>query len=400
MKESRTIFFGRPWITDDDRHAVMEVLRGAILTHGPQCKAFESEFAAFLGGDAHCVSVSSCMAALHLAYVQLGIKPGDEVIVPAQTHSATVHAVEWVGATPVFVDCDPATGNLTADRIAAAVTPRTRALSVVHFIGIPCDMPAIMAVAEKHGLKVIEDCAIALGARYDRTHVGLFGDAGCFSFYPVKHITTGEGGMFVSRHREVTEAVARLRALGVDRTHAERTIPGMYEVTGIGLNYRMSEMQAALGRSQLRRFSDNLGMRRANFTALQRGLADIRGVRVIDSTDTVPLPYTAKETGRDKRAVNSHYCLSLVLEGGLAARRNDFVKRLNEAGIGTSIYYPQPVPRMQYYRMKYGYDRQKFPEAERISDHSIALPVGPHIDTEDINYMVNSTSTILGDIKP
>jgi dTDP-4-amino-4,6-dideoxygalactose transaminase len=399
MNETRIIPFGRPWITDDDRAAVMEVLQGAILTHGPQGKAFESEFAAFLDGEAHCVSVSSCMAALHLAYVQLGIKGGDEVIVPAQTHSATVHAVEWVGATPVFADCDPATGNLTADRIVAAVTPRTRALSVVHFLGIPCDMPAIMSVAQKHGLKVVEDCAIALGARYDRTHVGLFGDAGCFSFYPVKHITTGEGGMFVSRHREVAAGVARLRALGVDRTHAERAIPGMYEVTEIGLNYRMSEMQAALGRSQLRRFSDNLGIRRANFTALQRALANVRGVRVIDATGPALLPDKARATGREKRAENSYYCLSMVLEGELAARRNEIVKRLNEAGIGTSIYYPQPVPRMQYYRTKYGYDRRKFVEAERISDHSIALPVGPHITEEDINYMVKCISTILGDIE-
>jgi dTDP-4-amino-4,6-dideoxygalactose transaminase len=386
MKDTRIIPFGRPWITDDDRNAVMEVLQGSILTHGPQCKAFESEFAAFLGDGAHCVSVSSCMAALHLAYVQLGIGPGDEVIVPAQTHSATVHAVEWVGATPVFVDCDPATGNLTADRIADAITPRTRALSVVHFVGIPCNMPEIIAIAEKRNLRVIEDCAIALGARYNRRHVGLFGDAGCFSFYPVKHITTGEGGMFVSRHRQVAEAVARLRALGVDRTHAERTIPGMYEVVSVGLNYRMSEMQAALGRSQMRRFTDNLGIRHSNFEALKRALANVHGVRVIDSID--------------KRAMNSFYCLSMVLEGGHAIRRNEIVSRLNAAGVGTSIYYPQPVPRMQYYKNKYGYDPRRFVEAERISDHSIALPVGPHLSTEDLNYMVNCISTILGDIKP
>ena len=199
MTSSRNIPFGRPWITDADREAVMEVLQGHILTHGPQGQAFEKEFAAFTGDQAHCVTVSSGMAALHLAYLHFGIGVGDEVIVPAQTHVATVHAVEWVGAQPVFVDCDGATGNLTAAGIAAAISPRTKAISVVHFNGIPCSMAEIMAVAEPHGLKVIEDCALAVGARYQGKHVGLWGDAGCFSFYPVKHITTGEGGMFITR---------------------------------------------------------------------------------------------------------------------------------------------------------------------------------------------------------
>src|SRR5262245_50029634 len=152
---TRTIPFARPWITDLERQAVMEVLHGDILTHGPQNKAFETEFAAFLGGG-HCAAVSSCMAALHLAYLQLGIGPGDEVIVPAQTHVATAHAVEIVGATSVFVDCEPATGNLDPGRLESLITPRTRAIGLVHFVGIPCDMDAIMAVAERHGLKVIE----------------------------------------------------------------------------------------------------------------------------------------------------------------------------------------------------------------------------------------------------
>ncbi|HEX2199874.1 MAG TPA: aminotransferase class I/II-fold pyridoxal phosphate-dependent enzyme, partial [Burkholderiales bacterium] len=168
-----------------------QVLRGDVLTHGPQCGFFEKEFATFLGGEAHAVSVSSCMAALHLAFVQLGIGPGDEVLVPAQTHTATAHAVEWSGARPVFVDCDPRTGNVTPEALAVALAERTRAIVVVHFLGAPCDMPAIVALARRHRLFVVEDCALALGSRIDGMHVGLFGDAGCFSFYPVKHMTTG-----------------------------------------------------------------------------------------------------------------------------------------------------------------------------------------------------------------
>ena len=369
----RDVPFARPWIADADRGAVARVLDGHILTHGPECAAFETEFARMLAPDAHAVSVSSCMAALHLAYLAFGIGQGDEVIVPAETHVATAHAVEWVGATPVFVDCHPATGNVTAETVAAAITPRTRAISLVHFLGIPCDMPAIMAVAERHGLRVIEDCALAVGARLGDRHVGLFGDAGCFSFYPTKHLTTAEGGMFVTRHRDVAERVARLRAFGVDRSHGERPRPGMYDVPTLGLNYRMSELSAALGRAQLRRLPMNLARRRANFTRLRDALAGRPGVRVLDAAGPA--------------AVNSHYCLSVVLDG--EGRRDTVAAGLRAAGIGTSVYYPQPVPRMRYYRDRYGYDPHRFPGATAISDHSIALPVGPHLVGEDITWIID-----------
>lgn len=372
----RDIPFARPWVTDEDRRAVLRVLDGHILTHGPEGKAFEAEFAAFLGDGAQCLSVSSCMAALHLSYLHFGIGKGDEVIVPAQTHTATVHAVEWVGARPVFVDCDPATGNMTADAIARAITPRTRAISVVHFVGIPCDMPAIMRVADSHGLRVIEDCAIAVGARWNGTHVGLFGDAGCFSFYPVKHLTTGEGGMFVTRHADVHAGVSKLRAFGVDRSHGERAIPGMYDVPTLGLNYRMSEMQAALGRTQLRRMPENLRRRREHFVTLQSRLSGLPGVRLLDATSGA--------------AANSHYCLTAVLTGAGFEARNELIRRLNARGVGTSIYYPQPVPRMTFYREKYGYDAAAYPNATQISDCSIALPVGPHLTPDDLEHVAGA----------
>jgi dTDP-4-amino-4,6-dideoxygalactose transaminase len=384
MSDVRQVPFARPWITDEDRKAVLEVLEGHVLTHGPQGKAFEAEFAAYMGRDAHCVSVSSCMAALHLAYLHFGFGPGDEVIVPAQTHAATAHAVEWVGATPVFVDCDPATGNVTAALIEAALTPRTKAISVVHFDGIPCDMPAIAALAARRDLKLVEDCALAVGGRWDGRHVGLFGDVGTFSFYPVKHITTAEGGMFVSRHRDVAEAVGRLRAFGVDRTHTERAVPGMYDVPTLGLNYRMSEIQAALGRTQLRRMDTNLALREAHFRALQKALASHRDVRVIDAVNPC--------------AQNSFYCLTVVFEGALGARRHEIVARLNAAGVGTSVYYPQPVPRMTYYRKKYGYAQERFIHAAEISDQSVALPVGPHLSDADVQYVAKTLTTILEEL--
>lgn len=381
---SQTIPFARPWLGEDEREAVLEVLRGHVLTHGPQCKSFEEEFAAFMGDGAHCVSVSSCMAALHLAYFYLGLGPGDEVIVPAQTHTATAHAVELVGARPVFVDCEPQTGNIKASKIEAVITPRTKALSLVHFIGIPCDMDAIMAIAKRHNLKVVEDCALAVGARYKGKHVGLYGDIGCFSFYPVKHITTAEGGMFVSRHPDLAARVAKLRAFGVDRSYAERDVPGMYDVVTLGLNYRMSEVQAALGRQQLRKADDMLSVRAANFERLRNNLAGIADILVLDS---------------DRNSRNSHYCLSVVFQGRLSKRRNEIIGRLKEAGIGTSIYYPQPVPRLSYYRNKYGYDEAKYPNAVRISDCSIALPVGPHVDATAMDYIADKLKQAINEVQ-
>jgi len=373
MSASRSIPFGRPWITDPDRQAVLDVLQGHILTHGPQCKAFEEEFANFMGDGAHCVSVSSCMAALHLCYFHMGLGPGDEVIVPAQTHSATAHAVELVGARPVFVDCCPQTGNIDCAQIESLITPATRALSLVHFLGIPCNMDQVMAIAERYNLKVVEDCALAIGARYRGKHVGLFGDYGCFSFYPVKHITTGEGGMFVSRHKQVADSVARLRAFGTDRTHTERAIPGMYDVAVLGLNYRMSEMQAALGRRQVLKLGEILERRQNNFAKLKSRLSGISGISILDAVNG--------------EARNSHYCLTVVLPEKSPGHRDQVVKALNDDGVGTSIYYPHPVPRMSYYKSKYGYDGAKYQNAAAISDRSIALPVGPHVTDEDVEHI-------------
>nr|WP_319375383.1 DegT/DnrJ/EryC1/StrS family aminotransferase [uncultured Methanoregula sp.] len=376
MTEKRVIQFAKPWITDDERKAVLEVLKGDILTHGPQNKAFEEEFGNFVGSgkeEVYCVAVSSCMAALHLAYWQMGIGPGDEVIVAAQTHVATAHAVEIVGATSVFADCDPKTGNIDPANLEALITPRTRAIGLVHFLGIPCDMDEIVEIAEENNIKIIEDCALAVGSTFKGKHVGLFGDAGCFSFYPVKHLTTGDGGMFITRHKDLAERALKARAFGVDRNFGERAIPGMYDVPTLGLNYRMSDINASIGRMQLSRVMEILRRRKENFSCLKKMLCKISTISVLDS--------------QNNGAVNSHYCLSIVLNGSLAKKRNDVVSLLNKKGVGTSVYYPQPVPRMAYYKQKYGYDSCRFPEAERISDHSIALPVGPHLTTEDMEYI-------------
>lgn len=370
MTIAKEIPFGRPWIDQTDKNAVLEVLEGPILTHGPKCHEFEEKFVRFMG-DGYAVTTSSCMASLHLASIYFNFKSGDEILVPAQTHVATVHAIELVGATPVFIDCELATGNIDIATIESKITKNTKAISVVHFAGIPVEMDQVCAIAKKYNLTVIEDCALALGGFYKNKHVGLWGDVGCFSFYPAKHITTGEGGMLISKHVDIVKKIASFRAFNVDRTHANRDLPGMYDVIGVGLNYRMSEMQAALGCTQMDKLSENLSRRKKNFSLLKKQLIAIDGVsHVLDS--------------QHPDCINSHYCLVVLLDQKIVSQRNTILQKLKTRGIGCSIYYPQPVPRMRYYREKYQYDASNFQNAALLSDTSIALPVGPHLSEEDM----------------
>ncbi|NJB67094.1 dTDP-4-amino-4,6-dideoxygalactose transaminase [Desulfobaculum xiamenense] len=412
MTQRREIPFGRPWMTHREREAVATVLDGPILTHGPHCSAFEKRFASFMGDGAHCVSMSSCMAALHMAWFHLGVGPGDEVICPAMTHVATAHAIELTGARPVFVDCD-ASGNIDPVAVEAAITPNTRGITLVHFLGVPCDMAAIMDIARRHDLRVVEDCALAVGTRLDGVHAGLFGDAGCFSFYPVKHLTTAEGGMLVTRDADAAVTVARKRAFGVDRTHADRSMPGVYDVDMLGMNCRMSELQAALGLAQLERVDEMLARRRENFRVLSEGLGSLENVRVLGGVSGETSGGVSGGTsggvsggtfgGEAGAAIgagaqSSHYCLSVVLEGPLSARRPDLAASLRQAGIGFSVYYPHPVPRLTYYREKYGWRDGEFPNARAVSDSSVALPVGPHLGVGDMEYVAETFSNAVKEL--
>lgn len=373
-KKSEEIPFGRPWIGREEKEAVLGVLDSPILTHGPKGKEFEKGFEAMMGGG-HAISTSSCMASLHLAALDLKLGPGDEVVVPAMTHVATVHAVELTGAKPVFVDCETITGNMDPTRLESALTPKTKAAFVVHFAGIPADMENILKITGTRGIPVVEDCALAVGSRVKGIHVGLLGVLGCYSFYPVKHITTGEGGMLVSSDKQRLERIARFRAFNVDRTHTERSIPGFYEVTGVGMNYRMSELQAALGCAQLMRIPEILKRRSENFSVLRRSLDKNQELTLLDAPS-------------EDRA-SSHYCAVVLLKGSLRKKRNELAKKLNTQGIGTSIYYPHPVPRFRYYAEKFGYTPGSFPGAEAVADESVSLPVGPHLDEKQMSVIID-----------
>lgn len=376
----RKIDFGKPIIGNEEREAVLEVLNGSTYVHGPKVKEFEASFAAFTGAP-HALAVASCTAALHLSYFYLGIKEGDEIIVPAQTHIATAHAIELCNGKCVFVDAEKETGNIDIAQIEGKITSRTKAISLVHYLGMPVDMDAVVAIAKKHNLFVIEDCALSLGAKYKGTHTGLLGDFGCFSFYPVKHMTTIEGGMLTTKDKQVAEIISKQRAFGVDRTVGERKIPGHYDTLMLGFNYRMNEIEATIGVEQLKRMPDFLAKRRINYEALEINLKNVNEIELFQSTK--------------KDFLSSYYCFSFILNRELSTKRTEIISDLNSQGVGTSIYYPQAVPLMKYYKDKYSSKEKDFPVACEISSRSIALPVGPHLTPDDMSYIVESLKSTI-----
>ena len=359
------------------------MLNNHVLVHGPRIKEFERAFAAWTGAP-RAIAVSSCTAGLHLAYFYLGLGSGDEVIVPAMTHVATAHAVELVGAKPVFVDAEPSTGNIDIDMIEEAITSKTKALSLVHFLGMPVNMDRINAIAKKHDLFVVEDSALAFGAKYKGVHAGLLGDIGLFSMYPVKHITTLEGGLVLSKHPEVLDKITLQRAFSVDRTHGERKIPGQYDVNLLGFNYRMNELQAAIGTIQVGRLEGFLQKREKNHEIISQKLEGIEQIHQFESSTS--------------DFQSGYYCKSIVLQGGLEKKRLEFIEALKERGVGTSIYYPRPVPELTYYREKYGSTSGQFPESVKIAHHSIALPVGQHLQTGDAEYVADAVIEVVKEL--
>jgi len=372
--------FGYPQIDKNEKKAVMKVLSQPILAHGVNTKNFETKFQKFTNSKI-AISVSSCTAGMHLFYESIGLKKNDEVIIPAQTHVATAHAVELTGAKPVFVDCELDTGNIDIDKIESKISNRTKVITVVHFIGIPVNMQKIMKIAKKYNLFVLEDCALSLGAKIKNKHTGLYGDAGVFSFYPVKHITTGEGGMIISKTQKLKNILNLKKSLGVNKSFSERKIPGMYECVDVGFNYRMSEVNSVIGSEQMKKLNSFLNKRKKNFKYLKQKISKIKSLKILESNDP--------------NLQSSNYCLTIILNNSLLKKRNSIIKILKSKGIGTSVYYPQPVPRMRYYKKKYGYLSKSFKKSEIISDCSIALSVGPHLSKKKIDLVSKTVIDII-----
>jgi len=352
----------KPLMGDEEKEAIIAVLESGMLAQGPKIEEFERAFAAMCGVR-HAVATSSGTTALHLALLAYSIGPGDEVITSPFTFIASANSILFVGAKPVFVDIDESSYNIDPSLIEASITPRTKALMPVHLFGNPCDMEAIMAIATRHGLVVIEDAAQAHGASINGKKVGSFG-TGCFSFYPTKNMTTAEGGMVTSDDDQVAERVRLLRNHGMERR---------YYHDFLGYNFRMTDLQAALGLAQLAKLKVFNETRIANARYLTEHLGDvIISPQVKDGCRHVFHQYTIRVKGD----------------------RDRIVEQLTERGIGTGIYYPLPVHKQPIYQ-ELGYT-DCLPVAEAMSREVLSLPVHPALARDDLDRIVQAVNELSG----
>ncbi len=381
--QKREIPFGKPQIGDEEIQEVISVLKSGWLTHGPKTKGFEQRFAEYCGSK-YAVAVGSCTAALHLSLKALGVTKGDEVIVPAQTHVATAHAVIYTGAMPIFADIEAETYNISITSIESKITKKTKGIIPVHFAGQPCRMDEIQQIADKHDLFIVEDAAHALGAEYKGRSVGSLGnEAACFSFYPVKHITTGEGGMLATDNKDIAEKATLNRAFGITRSTWERTTvhrPWHYEVEDIGFNYRMTEIGSALGLCQLDKNDKFNEMRASNARILEKALKGLKGVELPKTINNVKHAYLFYQ---------------ILVNKDAKVQRDELIQMLKERGVGTSVHYPVPVHLMPVYKKLFGHREGSLPGAEKVSKGALSLPVHPGISMEDLEDMIMYIKSLL-----
>lgn len=359
------IKFSKHNINERGLNLVKKIIKSGWLTHGKFTTLFEKKFSKFTKSK-YCVSVSNCTAALHLSCIASGFKNGDEVIVPSMTHTATAHAVEYTGAKAVFADVDFESGNLDLSYIKKKITKKTKGVILVHMAGMPCDLEKIVSFCKKKKIILLEDCAHALGTRYNNYHVGNFGLSGSFSFYPTKQITTGEGGVVITNNKSFYKKIKKLKAFGIDKDISERKKQGEYDVKDLGFNYRMTDFQAALGYQQILLYKKNLERRHA--------IAK-RYIENLSNCDEIIFSKFSKDC--------SYFIFQIFCKN--SKKRDYLLKKLKENNIGVSVHYTTPLPRMSYYKKKYNLKIEDFPNANLYGGKNISLPVYPKLSNSDID---------------
>ncbi len=368
----KKIGFSKLNISNKDINQVSEIIKSGWLTHGKYTSLFEVEFCKFTGAT-YAITVSSCTAGLHLSCLASGFQKGDEVLIPAQTHTATAHAVEYTGAKAKLIDIDFESGNLKLEEIKKNVTKKTKGIIVVHMAGYPCEIDKIKKFCSKKGIILLEDCAHALGTYKNNNHVGNFGKTGCFSFYPTKQITTGEGGMVITNDYKFYKKIKLLKAFGIDKDIKERKMPGDYDVKFLGYNYRMTDFQSALGYMQLLKYKQNLKRRHLIAKRYFKQLSNVIGLKT--------MPY-------------SNECSFFVFQI-FSKKRDKILKMFKKLKIGFSIHYPNSLPKMTYYKKKYKLNLRNYKNSIDYGDMNISLPMYPKLKNIEIDFICKNILKVL-----
>jgi dTDP-4-amino-4,6-dideoxygalactose transaminase len=378
--------FAKPDISQAEVDEVVDTLRSGWLTGGPKVRAFEEAFRELTGAE-HAVSLSSCTAGLHLALLAAGVGPGDEVITTPLTFAATVNVILHVGATPVLADVSEDDYNIDPAKVEQKATPRTKALMPMHYGGQPCRMDELLDIARRHDLRVIEDAAHALGASYRGRPVGSLSDAAAFSFYPIKNITTGQGGMLTTRDPELAERVRLLSLHGLSKNAWDRYSEKgtwAYQVLAPGFNYVMTDIQASIGIHQLKRFEGFQARRREIVALYDRLLSDV--------------PEIIRPAVRDGVVHAWHLYAIRIDSGGLRIGRDEIIEELRGRGIGTTVNFI-PIHYHPYFREALHLCEGDFPVAERVFASEISLPLFPTMHDSDVERVAGALRDLIGDAR-
>jgi dTDP-4-amino-4,6-dideoxygalactose transaminase len=381
-KHKYFLVFGSPMVEQPEIDEVTACMKSGWLGTGPRVQKFEEMFRT-LKGSRFALAVNSCTAALHLSLVAAGIKQGDEVIVPVMTFAATANAVIHAGGRPVFADCDRGTMNISPEDIERKITPRTKAIIPVHFAGRPCDMDAITSIAQKHKLKIIEDCAHAIETEYHGKKAGTIGELGCFSFYVTKNIVTGEGGMVVTDNEEYADNIKVLALHGMSKDAWKRfSDEGFkhYQVVYAGFKYNMMDIQAAIGIHQLARIEKYWHRRKAIWETYDKAFAGL------------PV-FTPKPPEQDTKHAFHMYTLLLDIEK-TKITRDGFLNGMTARNIGTGVHYIA-LHLHPYYQDTFGYKKGDFPNAEWISERTVSIPLSAKLSEEDVNGVITAAKELL-----
>jgi dTDP-4-amino-4,6-dideoxygalactose transaminase len=379
----KMLIFGAPWIERSEVDEVIATMEAGWLGTGPRVAKFERAFAEYRRTN-HVAAVNSCTAAMHLALITAGIGPGDEVITTPLTFASTVNVIVHAGATPVLADIDLKTMNLDPAAVEAAITPRTRALLPVHLTGRPCDMDALMAIAARHGLLLIEDCAHAIEAEYRGRPCGTMGDYGCFSFYSTKNVTTGEGGMVVCARAEDADRVKTLALHGMTKDAWKRFSDkgyNHYDIVECGFKYNMMDLQAAIGLHQLNRVEEGLARREALWQRYDEAFAGL----------PVTLPAPAATETRHAR----HLYTLLVDRPRSGVSRDEFLVAMTHRMIGVGVHY-RSIPELTFYQQRFGWRPEAWPNAHSVGQTTVSIPMAANLREADANDVIEAVHSTIG----